>query len=89
VTSSTSLNYGGIDVRQSYTAIPQGYAMQYVDCGSNGTAVAYDVRWNVMNIDPSYTRLVTASARPLSASSSVVGGPLFALPVTLRAIAAP
>lgn len=90
VTSTSTIGYGRIDQTQSSSSIPAGYAMQYVECAVNGgTPVTYDVRWNVMTIDPSYTRLITASARPVIASSTSIGGQLFALPLTIRAIAAP
>jgi type II secretory pathway pseudopilin PulG len=90
VTSSTSSGYGGIDQTQSVTHVPSGYAMQYVDCGgvgNTGVPTTYDVRWNVMTVDTNYTRLVTASARPLNASA--LGGISFALPVNLRAVTGP
>ena len=87
VTSSSAVGYGGIDQSQNYTAIPAGYAMKFVDCTSNGPATTYDVRWNVINIDPSFTRLVTASAR--LSNGSALGGITFAMPVTLRAVGAP
>lgn len=90
VTDSTSFSYGGIDQTQAYSSIPANYAMQYVDCGGSGNTgipTTYDVRWNVMTIDANYTRLVTASARPLSATH--LGGQMFALPITLRAVAGP
>ena len=44
-------------------------------------------RWNVMTIDANYTRLVTASARPLNANA--LGGLSFAMPVNLRAVTGP
>ncbi len=87
VTSSTAIGYGGIDQTQSYTGIPTGYAMQFVDCTTNGPPTTYDVRWNVINIDPSFTRLITASARPLNANK--LGRMYFVMPVMLRAIGAP
>jgi prepilin-type N-terminal cleavage/methylation domain-containing protein len=90
VTSSTTSGYGGIDQTQALSAIPANYAMQYVDCGgvgNTGVPVTYDVRWNVMTVDANYTRLVTASARILGASQ--LGGQMFALPVTLRAVVGP
>jgi prepilin-type N-terminal cleavage/methylation domain-containing protein len=90
VTSSTTAGYGGLDQTQVYSAIPVGYSMKYVDCGgvgNTGNPSTYDVRWNVMTVDANYTRLVTASARPLGASA--LGGLSFALPVTLRAVAGP
>ena len=90
VTSSTTANYGGIDQTQAYSNIPSGYAMKWVDCGgvnNTGNPTTYDVRWNVMTIDTNYTRLVTASARPLNASA--LGGLQFAMPVNLRGISGP
>lgn len=90
VTSSTAAGYGGIDPTQAYSTITSGYAMQYVDCGgvgNTGLPTTYDVRWNVMTVDANYTRLITASARPLNAYS--LGGIRFALPVNLRMVAGP
>jgi prepilin-type N-terminal cleavage/methylation domain-containing protein len=90
VTSSTAANYGGIDQTQAYSNIPSGYAMKWVDCGgvnNTGNPTTYDVRWNVMTIDTNYTRLVTASARPVNASA--LGGLQFAMPVNLRGISGP
>jgi prepilin-type N-terminal cleavage/methylation domain-containing protein len=87
VTTSTAVGYGGIDQTQSYSGIPAGYAMKFVDCTTNGPSTTYDVRWNIMNLDPSFTRLITASARPLNGSA--LGGITFAMPVTLRAVGAP
>ena len=90
VTTSTSVNYGGIDSTQAYSNITANYAMKYVDCGgagNTGVPTTYDVRWNVMTIDANYTRLVTASARPLNANA--LGGIQFALPANLRAVAGP
>lgn len=88
--TSTDISYGGIDQTQAIATIPAGYAMQYVDCGgvSNiGVPTTYDVRWNVMTVDANYTRMVTASARPLG--STALGGISFALPVNLRAVTGP
>jgi prepilin-type N-terminal cleavage/methylation domain-containing protein len=90
VTTSTSSGYGGIDQTQAYSAITANYAMKYVDCGgvgNTGVPTTYDVRWNVMTVDANYTRLVTASARPLNANA--LGGISFAIPVNLRAVAGP
>jgi prepilin-type N-terminal cleavage/methylation domain-containing protein len=90
VTSSTNSGYGGIDQTQALSAVPANYSMKYVDCGgagNTGIPTTYDVRWNVMTVDANYTRLVTASARPLGASQ--LGGEMFALPVTLRAVVGP
>jgi prepilin-type N-terminal cleavage/methylation domain-containing protein len=90
VTSSTAAGYGGINQTQAYSNITAGYAMKYVDCGgagNTGVPTSYDVRWNVMTIDANYTRLVTASARPLNANA--LGGLQFALPINLRAVTGP
>jgi len=89
-TVATDYNYGGIDPNQGYSTIPPatsavpGYAMQYVDCGAGGTQSTYDVRWNVINIDAS-TRLITVSSR-LVGPANQLGGLMYAMPVTLRAI---
>lgn len=90
VTTSTAAGYGGIDQTQAYSTITAGYAMKYVDCGgvgNTGVPTTYDVRWNVMTVNTNYTRLVTASARPLNANA--LGGIQFALPVNLRIVAGP
>jgi prepilin-type N-terminal cleavage/methylation domain-containing protein len=90
VTTSTAAGYGGIDQTQAYSNIPANYAMKWVDCGgvnNTGIPTTYDVRWNVMTIDANYTRLVTASARPVNANA--LGGINFALPVNLRGVSGP
>jgi prepilin-type N-terminal cleavage/methylation domain-containing protein len=90
VTSSTASGYGGIDQTQALSGVPANYSMNYVDCGgvgNTGTSTTYDVRWNAMTVSANYTRLVTASPRQLNAKS--LGGRMFSLPVTLRAISGP
>jgi len=90
VTSSNAAGYGGIDQTQAYSNITANYAMKYVDCGgvgNTGVPTTYDVRWNVITIDANYTRLVTASARPVNATG--LGGIQFALPVNLRGVSGP
>ncbi len=90
VTTSTAVNYGGIDQTQAYSNVTANYAMKYVDCGgagNTGVSTTYDVRWNVMTIDANYTRLVTVSARPINANA--LGGIQYALPVNLRAVSGP
>lgn len=89
-TTSTDILYGGIDQTQAVANVPTGYAMQYVDCGgvnNTGAPMTYDVRWNVMTVDANYTRMVTASAKPMGATA--LGGVSFALPVNLRAVTGP
>lgn len=83
---------GTIDFTQSYsTLLASNYAMQYVDCSSSGgTQTTYEVRWNVMAVSSNTTsRLITTGARVLPSSTSLLGGPIFAFPVTLRGIGAP
>jgi len=82
---------GTIDFTQAYSAIPAGYAMQYVVCSSSGGIPAtYEVRWNVMSASTNTTtRMITAAARPLASSANKLGGFYFALPVNLRSIGAP
>jgi prepilin-type N-terminal cleavage/methylation domain-containing protein len=90
VTNSASAGYGGIDQTQPYANITTNYAMKYVDCGGTGNTGAptiYDVRWNVMTVDANYTRLITATARPVNANA--LGGVQFSLPVNLRMVAGP
>jgi prepilin-type N-terminal cleavage/methylation domain-containing protein len=87
VTSAASPNYGSIKQSQTVGAIPAGYQMSYVACSAaGGSRTTYDVRWNVMTVTATQTRLITASARQLNSSSSLLGGPIFALPVNLRSI---
>ena len=90
VTSTSSISYTGIDQTQAYSNITSGYAMQYVDCGGTGNTgvpTTYDVRWNVMTVNANYTRLITASARPVNANA--LGGIQYSLPVNLRMVAGP
>jgi len=90
ITASSTFGYGGLDQTQSSASVPANYGMQYVDCGgagNTGVSTTYDVRWNIMTINASYTRLVTASARPLNANA--LGGKQYALPVNLRSVAGP
>jgi Tfp pilus assembly protein PilV len=84
IAATGEINWTG----QTYGAVPPatsvnpGYAMRYVDCAPNGRQTVYEVRWNVMTIDP-YTRLITVSARQQGTDK---GGPLFTIPVTLRGV---
>ena len=89
VTSSSNAFYGAIDQTQDPSTIPSGYAMQYVDCtAANSIPTTYDVRWNIMTLRSGSTRLITASARPITSTASQLGGKLFAIPVNLRSIGA-
>lgn len=85
VTNAASPYYGGIDFTQAVGAVPVGFAMQYVDCDPAGQQTSYDVRWNVMTMTASNSRLITASARRIGTTTQG-GGLIFAVPVTLRAI---
>jgi prepilin-type N-terminal cleavage/methylation domain-containing protein len=67
------------DIDFSDTALPN-YSMLYTDCGSNGTQMTYDVRWNIQTISP-YVKLVTISAKMKGGGGDVNR---FSLPVTIR-----
>ncbi len=83
---------GDIDFTQDFTAVPVGYAMQYVTCGAPagtpgaaaGGQVTYEIRWNVTTMT-GFTKLVTVSARKqIAPGTSAL--PFFSIPFTLRGI---
>jgi type II secretory pathway pseudopilin PulG len=84
---------GDVDFTQDFTAVPVGYAMQYVTCGpapgalgaAAGPRVTYEIRWNVRTMT-GFTKLVTVSARKRIATSTSAL-PFFSVPYTLRGIA--
>jgi hypothetical protein len=90
-TTAGSPTAGLIDWSQPFNAIPAGYSMQYTDCDPNGRVTVYDVRWNIITVQPNETRLITVSARPLSGFNTKAGGGglRFAIPVTLRGLGGP
>lgn len=74
------------------SAAPAGYGGTYTACTTNGSTITYDVRWNIKILDsygnqPS-TKLITVAARPQEAKASGSKVVLWALPVTLRGVAA-
>jgi len=81
---------GEVDWSQAYSSVPPGYAMQYVDCGSGGSQIVYDVRWNLITMNgstatpSSFARMAIISARP--SGSSANGGLRFVMPANLRTI---
>ena len=81
---------GEVDWSQAYSNVPPGYAMQYVDCGSGGSQIVYDVRWNLITMNgstatpSSFARMAIISARP--SGSSANGGLRFVMPANLRTI---
>ncbi len=85
-------NIGDINFAQDLTAVPVGYAMQYVTCGAAagtpgaaaGGQVTYEIRWNVTTMT-GFTRLVTVSARKRIATGTSAL-PFFSIPFTLRGI---
>ena len=81
---ASGFNQGNIDFN---VAAPAGYSTQYIGCGVAGSQVTYDIRWNIQaaNGANSFTKLVTVSARKQITNPASL--PLFAVPVTLRAIA--
>jgi hypothetical protein len=74
---------GIVDWTEDYSAIPAGYAMQYVSCGAGAKQVTYDVRWDVITMS-TFSRMIFVSARPIN--SAQVGGMRFVIPVQLRTI---
>lgn len=74
-----------IDWGQAYAAITPNHAMQFVACGNNGRQVTFDVRWNVQTISAN-SRLITVSARPITADAGNGSRLMYAQPVTLRTI---
>ena len=84
---------GDIDFTQDLTAVPAGYAMQYVTCGpapgalgaAAGPQVTYEIRWNVTTMT-GFTKLVTVSARKRIATNTSAL-PFFSVPFTLRGLA--
>jgi Tfp pilus assembly protein PilV len=74
---------GTVDWTQAYSAVPAGYAMNYVSCGTGGRQTVYDVRWDVATMS-TYSRMIFVSARPKG--STAVGGLHFIVPVNLRTI---
>lgn len=73
----------GIDFSESNP--PAGYQMDYVVCTGNVRAT-YDVRWNIENMSPGGTRLVTVSAKPKNMGQARFS---FALPVNMRVYVGP
>lgn len=83
--NSSSLTYGGIDFSKAAVA---NYSMQYTDC-QTGQTTTYDIRWNIINVSPGFTRLITVAARQNNVSNKLLGGPRFAMPVSLRTVSGP
>lgn len=76
---STLLASGDVDFSLAPVA---GYSMTYTTCGTNGSQVTYDVRWNVQTISP-YVKFLTVSARKQNAGVDLR---YFSLPVTIRTL---
>ena len=58
------------------------YQMYYVDCGTAGRKMTYDVRWNITQPTP-YVKLIVVSARLKNAGTNQR---VFSLPVTIRTL---
>jgi hypothetical protein len=58
------------------------FHMDYVECVNN-LRTTYDVRWNVQDLSPNRTFLVTVGAKPKSTLPTKFG---FAIPVNMRVI---
>jgi len=79
-------NVGDIDWTQPApvfaTAGTTGYAMNYQTCNGD----TYEVRWNVMTVDPSTrTAQLTVSSRQIAAAGNRAAM-LFAVPTTIRTV---
>src|SRR6266404_7177489 len=68
-------------------AVVANYQMNYVVCGAAGVRNTFDVRWNIMDMDPAipngaggYAKVVTVSARQLTRTG------IYNPPVTLRTV---
>ncbi|HYL92599.1 MAG TPA: prepilin-type N-terminal cleavage/methylation domain-containing protein [Alphaproteobacteria bacterium] len=76
---------GGADYTQAPGSAgdPVGYYMLYTDCGTAGRAMTYDIRWRVVTPASSRVKVITVSARLVSAGGNVL---LFSPPVTVRSM---
>jgi Tfp pilus assembly protein PilV len=72
---------GAVDFAQ---AAVTGYQMYYVDCGSSGRQMTYDVRWTITQ-PTAYTKLVIVSAQ-LKNAAGTSNPVLYSLPVTIRTV---
>jgi type II secretory pathway pseudopilin PulG len=87
---------GNIDFSQSYSSVPTGYAMKYVDCAT-GQTTSYDVRWNIVTVSTNAvsgginSRMITVAAHQMGSTANAAGGNgvFFAMPVTLRTVGGP
>jgi prepilin-type N-terminal cleavage/methylation domain-containing protein len=81
---------GGPAYSVDYTAAAvANYQMNYVVCGAAGVRNTFDIRWNIMDMDPAmpngaggYAKVVTVSARQLTRTG------IYNPPVTLRTVSA-
>jgi prepilin-type N-terminal cleavage/methylation domain-containing protein len=81
---------GTIDFSQPIVA---GYQMQYYACGNNdvatidGSAVLYDIRWNIVAMPGNQMKIVTVAARRIRVTSgSQLQNLLYSSPASLRTI---
>jgi Tfp pilus assembly protein PilV len=74
---------GGADFTQvaGSAGDPAGYYMLYTDCGTAGRAMTYDIRWRIVAPASSRVKVITVSARLVSAGGNVL---IFSPPVTVR-----
>jgi type IV pilus modification protein PilV len=76
---------GDIDYTQAFAGVPANYGMLYTDCGSNGaagTALTYEVRWNVMAMPAAMGAKTSTFVKVVTGTNLA----FFARPVTLRTI---
>jgi Tfp pilus assembly protein PilV len=78
---SPLLASGDVDFSQAPVA---NYQMLYTDCGTNGRAVTYDVRWNIQQPSPN-VKLLTVSTKRLNVAVQT-DIRYFSRPVTIRTL---
>ncbi len=71
---------GDVDFAQPAVAT---YQMLYVDCGTAGRQLTYDVRWNIQQPSP-YVKILTVSSKRVGSANTDLK--LFSLPVTIRTL---
>jgi prepilin-type N-terminal cleavage/methylation domain-containing protein len=78
----TTTSSGDIDFT---AATVTNYNMLYTDCGSSGSQMVYDVRWNVQQLS-AYSKLLTASARLKFVITNGLAGSVYSPVVTIHTV---
>jgi Prokaryotic N-terminal methylation motif len=82
---ATLTAYGSADFSQAQGSAgdPPGYYVLYQNCGTNGRAATFDVRWNIQTLSP-FTKLITVSAK---LQGTATDPKVVTFPVTIRSLA--